>query len=550
MGKLTNNNEPKVGAIPHFFEQLEIKAPIAQKWPKEFDWLSHCFALADEKTFSYFQEYAIEANIEKELALMDENSCLEITLPTVGIADLAQQFESSSLVVQLATVLGINGLGAKPTDSLTTNHPAYPDFMVVTDIVGNRYEILLNAQGEIELPQEGTGLFTFISAITFIYSSQQIKEGRDLEDLQKVGVKPNHLYLLAPRGAKEEYAPVISVAQMEQNKRVIKSIRKLKIHCQIDFVQDSLLIEEHLAKDLNLLQVNICLNKWSCTKPFALTLSLKADEEVKEAAKIQSRSWLQPIARDTYIKYFGLSYHNLSYLAAQLYSQTDLMREYLQGKFSFYQQRGYNDFLLRTQGFSIFYQLLIKSLCSEPFARGFLSERVCYEKWLKLDLTNQTADYHDNRVLTQLKWEIADYHLDKLFNIFPSHAPVERDEFLIALEKSQPLHVEINLIDQKVEAVKNTSEPLSYQSSLRNKVDFTSPLDKLSKEIPHLLQAIYLNEVMDFTDLSVACQSASPSWLDFGLLLEAQEEHPPSFRPTYLPERLFCPVEQSTSFLP
>lgn len=171
----------KISVKPYY--QLERQGHYQLAGPK--------FAsLATQADFERFKEHLIAINIHDEIMALKDNAQLEVTVPVTGLLDLEPNSQFQKMAVSFPTVIAINGLGAG----------TYPqaDHVMATDIVGNRYEILVDEKGRITLPEEGTGLFTLISHLTFIYSDAQITRGAGLSLLSTKDCHKNTLYLLPP----------------------------------------------------------------------------------------------------------------------------------------------------------------------------------------------------------------------------------------------------------------------------------------------------------------------------------------------------------------
>ena len=132
-------------------------------------------ALANSQEFEAIKENLIEIDIESALNFLNEESHLEVTVPMIGMCDLlGGDAVWENLAQPFATVMAINGYGAQ-LDASASNHFPRADYVLATDILGNQYEVVVGPQGQIELPEDGLGLFSILSDLTFMFSYEQVK---------------------------------------------------------------------------------------------------------------------------------------------------------------------------------------------------------------------------------------------------------------------------------------------------------------------------------------------------------------------------------------
>ena len=399
-----------------------------------FDLYENSFArLATKDILGVLAPHWIEISIDEEMALLDEEHQLEVSVPVLNLCDLLPNafFSGPPLA---AKVIGINGYAAKGAHRLIDNFPL-ADFCLVTDIAGNQYEILLNKEGKIEMPEEGVGLFSIPSELTFIFSERQVKRGQGLDDCQSQGLEKNKLYIFPPNHTCQNFSMHISVSHFNTNgKRVVDTIRKVAIDFQETMVhhkQASTKINRLDEQLSNVFGVEIDLSFDRLIDfpfPYALNVTLEESEKIKyrlaEPAELSAqnvtRGWMQhPSFPFVFTKYFGLSAKTLTTISQKVYTQFDLIRDYLKGdRFGFAQQKGYNDFLLRSEGFNRFYTMLIDELVYQRLPKSFLLGRVTIDKLMTLDFNQISVDFHDSIVLCQLHAQILEGQFHQFYELF------------------------------------------------------------------------------------------------------------------------------------
>lgn len=168
-------------------------------------------ALASRDAFIKLKSNLIPIHIQDALQYLKPEGYLEITLPVTGMADfLAKHLKNSvwnELPQAFPSILSINGWGGG-------SFPR-PDFILVKDLLDTQYEILLDEKGQVELPQEGIGLFSMLCEITLMYSYEQIMQGRGFETLVEEGARPNELYLLPPPQSNTAFSMTLRVTHLE-----------------------------------------------------------------------------------------------------------------------------------------------------------------------------------------------------------------------------------------------------------------------------------------------------------------------------------------------
>lgn len=158
-------------------------------------------------------ELSIQPEVEHLLQMRSEghDGYLNITLPMVGVTDYLNSEGAHTAEQAFGSVLGLNQFLADSQQP----HFSRPDFILAKDIIGNQYEILIEPDGKVAIPEDGTGKFSLLSEVTLMYSLDQVLEGRGLADAAPQ--LANHLYLLPPVGFQGKYAPVISVSETQED---------------------------------------------------------------------------------------------------------------------------------------------------------------------------------------------------------------------------------------------------------------------------------------------------------------------------------------------
>lgn len=389
--------------------------------------------LATKDILPQLAPHWIEIPIDEEIALLDDNHVLEVSVPILNLCDLLPNSYFSGPPLA-AKVIGFNGYAAKGNHRLIENFPI-ADFILVTDIAGNQYELIINKEGKLELPNEGIGLFSIPAQITFIFSEKQVKRGTGLDDCQAQGLEKNKLYIYPPDHACQDFSMHITVSHLTSlNKRVVDTIRKVGVEYQETMVhhkQATTNVNRHNKQMPNVLCVEMDLSFDRLIDfpfPYALNVTVESKENTKFSLTDhkntelpnETRGWMQhPIFPQVFTKYFGLSAKTLTALSKKLYTQYDFVRDYLKGEdFGFSHQRGYNDFLLRPEAFENVYSLLVDELVYQRLPKNFLQERVSTDKLNVLNDNLLSVDFHDSIVLSELRSEIAEGRFNHFYDLF------------------------------------------------------------------------------------------------------------------------------------
>ncbi len=429
--------------LPRF---LAAQSILAKPTPRSstsdsFNLFGNRFAsLMQKENLEGLQPYLIEIDISEEISLLKAEYSLEITVPVLGMTDLLGFTQNAQ---QFACPVAINGFGAKSATDTFNNFP-HPDFVLITDIAGNQYEVVVTPDGKIELPSDGTGLFSIVSSITYIYSERQIKFGAGLENLQSEAIAENKLFLLPPINSFETFTSQICITHIDNDhKRKVDTIRKVEIKyptMTLDDYQPKVITNRISSGDTDLLSVGI---SWQTKSTFNHPLTACVTvESIHDTSVADANGWLQhPIDPNMYTKHIGLSENTLNFLIRRVYSEYDLMKDYLKGDtFSLSHQNGYNNFLLMPEVFGRFYDFLIHDLIHHKLPADFLFARVPTERLRALETSDIPVDFHDSIVLSRLQANLAEDNFQDFKKLFRSEASTQNelaDYFILRTDRLQ-----------------------------------------------------------------------------------------------------------------
>ncbi|MBS0289403.1 MAG: hypothetical protein JSS07_05155 [Proteobacteria bacterium] len=413
------NLQVKSCIVPEILPSLTVAAQLQER--KNLG-LSKFGALIQREVLSQLENNYLEVDISKELSLLSPGYSLEITVPALGICDLlklplAQEKYFPSL-------LAINGFGAKPSTELENNYPL-PEFVLATDIMGNQFEIIVNADGTIEIPEDGTGLFSLIATITFIFSESQIIQGAGLEDFD---FKKNKLLLRDPEKNAEPFEMQVCVTHInDRNLRMVNAIRSINVKYQHTYKESyNIKMLAEPSKELDKLNVSLTFrSKLPLCHLYPFVVCVTVDDERKfELASqeyisgLKNHHWLQdPIRTNVFTKHMGLSYQGFASLVRNVYPIYDFVKNCLVNDNLILQQKGYNNFMLMKDAFSRLYDLVVRDVVYHRLAGDFIFES-CQKKLFSLDLSQLPANFHDSIVFSNIQSDLAEHHLDTLKSLF------------------------------------------------------------------------------------------------------------------------------------
>lgn len=428
-----------IDVFPRFLATQTILASPFQGTAKSdaYNLLGARFAsLAHSEDLLALKPYLVEIDISEEIALLKPEYALEITIPVVGTTDLLGLEQKVRNQQQFACPVAINGFGAKSEMTILNNFP-HSDFVLITDISGNQYEVIVNQDGKIELPNDGIGLFSTIFAVTFIYSERQVKQGDGLESLQSIGVKTNKLLVLPPVDCQEAFTAQICVTHInERRQRIVDTIRKAEIQYpkMTSKVQAEVSVNHFQADDTRMLAVNLKLSYLPSFASYPITVKVTLTSKVDEnfSLYMDSHGWMQhPIHSNVYTKHIGLNENTLRNLISQMYSEYDFIKDYLAGEsFGLSHHNGYNNFLLMPEAMGRFYDFLIQDIVKGKLPIDFILAKIPNERLFEIALSRIPVNFHDSILLTQLQSILAEGSLDSVREWFQSYVFFAQDETL------------------------------------------------------------------------------------------------------------------------
>ncbi len=398
--------------MPKFLETTNVEVPVFTETNLSmgFNVQSEHFAqLADSQTLTATMPNLIKVFIGDELDMMSSEHQLEISVPMVGLTDLLPNHSLHISELQFAAPVAINGWGA-PEVPLDASY-LYPEYILATDIVGNQYEVLIDEQGAIQLPAEGTGLFSMLSYLTFIYGDWQVKQGHGLTDVTKTGVEVGYLYFLPP-STNKSFEPKIALTHLDENhSKIVDTLRSI----QVEFSHNSAIadISLSLTKE-NDHQVDVSLdfsNLSYLQSPMTIALNLEDLQNNafslfnpnSPIALSASQGWFHNTTTDSYMKPLGLSPETKTVIIRDLLSEYDMTKGLLQGdSLGISNENNYNDFLIYPEAIGAVYDQVADGLARNVISTDFLWQRVDSEADVSFDFSAMSLSAPDNLVLSEL----------------------------------------------------------------------------------------------------------------------------------------------------
>lgn len=393
-------------------------------------------------------ELSIEPEIDHltQLQSQGHEGYLNITLPMVGVTDYLSTDSSTSAQHAFGSVLGFNQFSA---DSQQT-HFSRPDFIMAKDIIGNQYEILIEPNGKVAVPEDGMGKFSLLSEIKLMYGLDQVLEGRGLAE-GEASLQPGSLYLMPPPGFQGKYSPVISVSQTQD-----------------DFSE----------KELTSRKVPVLLqNENVDTGPYKAVIDTQSVGLESNAEKLSNLGWQQGNQPDTLEKNFGLSDAGLHSVSKYLFTEYDFTKALLSGdELGAQQVNGLNDFGLSPEAIGVYYDLWLSSVVNHQISPDNFLTRINPQDLLgiqnfdDLDLT-PAEQLSMQAILTQAKlgdfsglqhlYEPGFSHPDSLQQHVAAELGIDRiDTHGLSIEPASAGHSDV--IDNTT-IQGDLSEPLSSQ---------------------------------------------------------------------------------------
>lgn len=303
------------------------------------------------------QGKALEISIQPELENLTQlqsqghEGYLNITLPMVGITDYLNSELGNGASHAFGSVLGLNQFSADSAQP----HLSRPDFIVAKDIIGNQYEILLDSNGKVMVPEDGIGKFSLLSEVKLMYGLDQVLEGRGLASNTESG----NLYLLPPPGFHGKYTPTLSVSQTQDDfsEKTI-SERKLPI----------LLQEANAEPGVQKIEIN------------AHNLGIDPLSH-----KFSDLGWQHGEKPGMIEKHFGLSDSGLHNLSKYLFTELDFTKAIVSGDhFGLKQVNGLNDFALSPEATGVYYDLWLNGVVTHQISPDNFLSRINPQELLSI----------------------------------------------------------------------------------------------------------------------------------------------------------------------
>jgi len=395
--------------IPEFLEtkSIEVTALADTSFSNSFNVQAQHFAqLASGEALNTLMPNLIKVYIGDELNMMSAEHQLEISVPVLGLTDLLPNNGLHVSDLQFAAPMAINGWGA-PEDSVDMSY-LYPEHILATDIVGNQYEIIIDEHGQIQLPSEGTGLFSMLSYLTFMYGDWQVKQGHGLGSVSEFGAEPEFLYLLPPASTKS-FEPKIALTQLDENySRVVDTIRSIKV----DFSPNKAILDVDLSLpkgNEHQLDISLDLSKLgNLQSDMSIELNIldmqnnafSLSHPNSPIALTESQGWFHDTKSDSYIKPLGISSEAKAAIIRDVLSEYDITKGMLQGdNLGISNKNNYNDFLIYPEAIGIVYDQLTEGLAHNTIGSDFLWQRVEMENVLEFDFNTIDLSAQDSLAL-------------------------------------------------------------------------------------------------------------------------------------------------------
>ena len=309
-------------------------------------------SLGSAEDFNSLHDHLIGIDIAPILKQLGSEDYFEVHVPMVGMADfLTEDPAWTGMPQQFASVLALNGFGRE--DGQESSFPR-PYFVLAKDIAGNEYEILVDHHGQVEIPHEGTGLFSMLTSLTYIYSADQVLNGAGFSDIKEAGAQDGMLYLLPPPGSSTSFTATVGISHLSETmQREVDVLHKVPLMFQEDNSLSFQVSTESLSHEMGaLLHLQMVGSGASSPlKPSVLHLSLDANAQGYTVAKgglpqdaLSSHGWEQ-VNETTFEKHVGLSDYGMKALIRNVFSEFDFTKALFCGEhFGIEQTNGFNDF--------------------------------------------------------------------------------------------------------------------------------------------------------------------------------------------------------------
>lgn len=373
--------------------------------------------LADEQDFASLKDGLIEIDITALLENLDDGGYFEVTLPITGMTDfLAQEGLYPDMPQQFPSVMAINGFGA--SGEAGAFHKPY--FIMVKDIVGNEYEVLVTQSGQIEVPEQGVGLFSMLQSMTFIYSKEQILEGSGLANLESVGAHEGMLYLLPPPGLEAGFTPKVGISYLDDfMQRYVEFEMKVPIEAYLPEMETNTNVEVKQVSDtLDMLHLDIS-GKKNPFKPVKLHVEMESFQDVsyKTDAQQPNQAW-SSLDANTFEASLGISQFAKFAVLRDLLSEFDFTKSLLaDNDWGIAHTNGFNDFGLVSEAIGPYYDLLIDMVVQGKADGDFLLSHIPEENFAHFDLSHVAFDADDQSVIDGLSDSISNQDFQGLHDV-------------------------------------------------------------------------------------------------------------------------------------
>lgn len=369
-------------------------------------------SLGTKEDFTSLKEGLIEINIEQALNHLSEEGYLEITLPVTGMTDfLSQEPVWQNMPQQFPSVIAMNGFGAH-MDGEQNGHFPKPYYILAKDLIGNEYEILVNAQGQVEVPENGLGLFSVLSSMTMMFSYEQL-QGQGLESLAEFGAMPGKLYLLPPPGLEAQLEPIIRTSHLDDylNRQIDFEMRvPIELHTQESDQSIETTLTNMQGDFGTFLHVDVNGQKPNAKKPYKISLSFDEISDVDfsltnpsmNAEDLNQHGW-QQIGESSFEKSIGLSDFAKFALVRNIFSEFDFTKSMLQGEaWGLKHTNGFNDFGLSLEAIGPYYDLMVDAVVQNKIPGNYIFDHVPDENLANLDLSYAEFDAQDMATIDDL----------------------------------------------------------------------------------------------------------------------------------------------------
>lgn len=414
----------------HFVKVVEPSA-VTQQFALNHEKFAH---LASPSEFEQLKSHLIEVDIHSELSTLTSDGFLEVTVPVLGLTDfLASDPTWHEFSQQFPVPIAVNQYGA-PSDS-TAGESYHPqaDFIVVRDILGNQFELVVNADGMIDIPERGDGLFSIITEITYIYSYEQVISGDSLFNLAGAGAEAGKLYLLPPPGAHDGFNIKVASAHLDAtNEKVIDQILKIPVVQLNDDLKELTAINtsvNNLTDDQNnLYQLEISYRKKNYNgESFGIDVALQKIPGVTYELDTHDGWSVNSDNSNIFTKQIGLSDYALSALVRNVFSEFDFSKALLSGEsFNISQNSGFNNFMLSPEAVGLYYDLFVSGVVNHTLPGEWLLAHVPNERFENLNLDYAFLSDHDAELVTHISHDVKEGHFDSFAeHFYDPHLPSE-----------------------------------------------------------------------------------------------------------------------------